>query len=91
MRRESTFWWRNLAYLRLADYRAAIDARNKAGRVVCVGENDHYKPLAVCLRRLVKEGALGDMVFAQFTSIVRRLKRPTTGAMTRRWPGGRVL
>jgi len=63
------------AYLRLADYRAAIDARNKAGRVVCVGENDHYKPLAVCLRRLVKEGALGDMVFAQFTSIVRRLKR----------------
>jgi predicted dehydrogenase len=39
-----------------------------------VGENDHYKPLAVCLRRLVKEGALGDMVFAQFTSIVRRLK-----------------
>jgi predicted dehydrogenase len=63
------------AYLRLADYRAAIDARNKAGRVICVGENDHYKPLAVCLRRLVKEGALGDMVFAQFTSIVRRLKR----------------
>ena len=62
------------AYPRLADYRAAIDARNKAGRVVCVGENDHYKPLAVCLRRLVKEGALGDMVFAQFTSIVRRLK-----------------
>jgi len=63
------------AYPCLADYRAAIDARNKAGRVVCVGENDHYKPLAVCLRRLVKEGALGDMVFAQFTSIVRRLKR----------------
>ena len=63
------------AYPLLADYRAAIDARNKAGRVVCVGENDHYKPLAVCLRRLVKEGALGDMVFAQFTSIVRRLKR----------------
>ena len=63
------------AYPRLADYRAAIDARNKAGRVVCVGENDHYKPLAVCLRRLMKEGTLGDMVFAQFTSIVRRLKR----------------
>jgi predicted dehydrogenase len=63
------------AYLRLADYRAALDARNKAGRIVCVGENDHYKPLAVCLRRLLKEGALGDMVFAHFTSIVRRLKR----------------
>jgi predicted dehydrogenase len=62
------------AYLRLADYRVAIDARNKAGRVVCVGENDHYKPLAMCLRRLLKEGALGDMVFGHFTSIVRRLK-----------------
>ena len=62
------------AYLRLADYRAVIDARTRTGRVVCVGENDHYKPLAVCLRRLLKEGVLGDMVFAHFTSIVRRLK-----------------
>ena len=62
------------AYLRMADYRTAVDARNRAGRVVCVGENDHYKPLAVCLRRLLQEGAIGDMVFAHFTSIVRRLK-----------------
>jgi predicted dehydrogenase len=62
------------AYLTLADYRAVVDARTRAGRVVCVGENDHYKPLAVCLRRLMKEGVLGDMIFAHFTSIVRRLK-----------------
>jgi predicted dehydrogenase len=62
------------AYLRMADYRTAVEARNRAGRVVCVGENDHYKPLAVCLRRLLREGAIGDMVFAHFTSIVRRLK-----------------
>ena len=38
------------AFLRMEDYRAAVDARNRAGRVVLVGENDHYKPLAVCLR-----------------------------------------
>ena len=47
------------AYPRMADYRAALDARNRAGRVVLVGENDHYKPLAVCLRRLLKEEAIG--------------------------------
>jgi len=63
------------AYLRLEDYDTVIAARDRAQRVVLVGENDHYKPLAVYLRRLVSTGALGDMVFAQFTSIVRRLKR----------------
>jgi predicted dehydrogenase len=62
------------AYLRMADYRAVMDLRNRAGCVVCVGENDHYKPLAVRLRRLLDEGAIGEMVFAHFTSIVRRLK-----------------
>jgi predicted dehydrogenase len=41
---------------------------------VLVGENDHYKPLAVVLRKLVAEGALGDMVFAHFTTIAKRLK-----------------
>lgn len=56
------------------DYQQAIDARNQAGRVVLVGENDHYKPLAVVLRRLVAEGAIGEMVFAHFTTIARRLK-----------------
>jgi len=43
--------------------------------VVLVGENDHYKPLAVVLRKLVAEGAIGDMVFAHFTTIAKRLKR----------------
>jgi UDP-N-acetylglucosamine 3-dehydrogenase len=62
------------AYLRMADYRTVVDARNRAGRVVCVGENDHYKPLAVCLRGLLREGVLGEMVFAHFTSIVRKMK-----------------
>ena len=63
------------AFLSMADYRTVRDARDRAGRVVLVGENDHYKPLALTLRRLVGEGAIGDMVFAHFTTLVKRLKR----------------
>ena len=44
------------AFPRLADYDTVRAARDRAGRVVLVGENDHYKPLAVTLRRLVAEG-----------------------------------
>jgi UDP-N-acetylglucosamine 3-dehydrogenase len=62
------------AYLRMADYRIALEARNRAGRVVLVGENDHYKPLARCLRRLLARGVIGEMVFAQFTTIAKKLK-----------------
>ncbi|HYU79312.1 MAG TPA: Gfo/Idh/MocA family oxidoreductase [Vicinamibacterales bacterium] len=62
------------AFLRMEDYRAVLEARGRARRVVLVGENDHYKPLAVCLRELVREGAIGEMVFAQFNTIARRLK-----------------
>ena len=39
-----------------------------------VGENDHYKPLAVTLRSLLAGGAIGEMVFAHFVTIARRLK-----------------
>jgi predicted dehydrogenase len=62
------------AFLRLEDYQTAVDARDRAGRVVLVGENDHYKPLAICLRRLLAEGTIGEMVFAHFSSIVERRK-----------------
>jgi predicted dehydrogenase len=62
------------AFLTLADYETVARARDRAGRVVLVGENDHYKPLAVTLRRLLAEGIVGDMLFAHFTTIVRRLK-----------------
>jgi predicted dehydrogenase len=41
---------------------------------VLVGENDHYKPLAVALRRLLAEGAIGELVFAHFTTIAKKLK-----------------
>jgi predicted dehydrogenase len=62
------------AFVRMADYHTVLAARNRAQRVVLVGENDHYKPLAVALRKLLSERAIGDLVFAHFTTIVRRLK-----------------
>lgn len=62
------------AYLRMEEYRMVLEARDNAQRVVLVGENDHYKPLAVCLRRLLAAGAVGEMVFAHFTTLARRLK-----------------
>jgi predicted dehydrogenase len=62
------------AFLRMEDYLAVRDARDRAGRVVLVGENDHYKPLAVTLRRLIADGVIGEMVFAHFTTVAHRLK-----------------
>jgi predicted dehydrogenase len=62
------------AFPRTEDYQAVLAARNKANRVVLVGENDHYKPLAVCLRELLADGVIGEMVFAHFTTIAKRLK-----------------
>src|SRR5512144_2374695 len=38
------------AFPRMEDYRTVADARDRAKKVVLVGENDHYKPLAVTLR-----------------------------------------
>ena len=57
-----------------AEYELVRAARDDAGRVVCVGENDHYKPLAVTLRRLLADGVIGDLVLAQFTSVADRPK-----------------
>jgi len=62
------------AYLTMADYQVVRDARDRAGRVVLVGENDHYKPLAVALRKLIADRVIGEMVFGQFSSIAKRLK-----------------
>ena len=62
------------AFPTMGDYEVVRDARDRAGRVVLVGENDHYKPLAIVLRKLLAKGAIGDMVFGHFSSIVRRLK-----------------
>ena len=62
------------AFLTLQDYETVLAARDRARRVVLVGENDHYKPLAVCLRRLLAEGVIGEMVFAHFMTLAKRLK-----------------
>jgi len=62
------------AFPRMKDYETVLEAKNRAARVVLVGENDHYKPLASCLRRLLAEGVIGEMVFAHFTTLVRKLK-----------------
>ena len=62
------------AYLTTAEYETVRDARDRAGRVVLVGENDHYKPLAITLRKLLADGVIGDMVFGHFSSVVKRLK-----------------
>jgi UDP-N-acetylglucosamine 3-dehydrogenase len=62
------------AFLTMADYETVREARDRAGLVVLVGENDHYKPLAVTLRRLLAAEIIGEMVFAHFTTIAKRLK-----------------
>ena len=62
------------AFLRMADYETVRAARDRAKRVVLVGENDHYKPLAVSLRKLLAEGVIGEMVFGHFVTIADRPK-----------------
>jgi phthalate 4,5-cis-dihydrodiol dehydrogenase len=57
-----------------SDYLAVRVAQEEAGRVVCVGENDHYKPLAKTLRRLLAADAIGELLLAQFTTVARRTK-----------------
>jgi predicted dehydrogenase len=62
------------AFPQMTDYEAVRAAQARAGLVVLVGENDHYKPLAVSLRRLIADGAIGEMVFGHFTTLVRKFK-----------------
>ena len=64
------------AFLRTEDYRTVIEARSRAMRTVLVGENDHYKPLAVRLRTMLGNGMIGDLVFAHFVTVARRFKTP---------------
>jgi len=62
------------AFLTMADYETVRAEKDRVGRIVLVGENDHYKPLAVTLRRLLADEVIGEMVFAHFTTIAKRLK-----------------
>jgi UDP-N-acetylglucosamine 3-dehydrogenase len=76
------------AFPSMPDFDAAVAARDRAKRVVLVGENDHYKPLAVELRRLLAEGLIGDMVFAHYVTIARRLKTADDWRNDERMAGG---
>ena len=62
------------AFPTMADYETVRAAQQRTGRVIVVGENDHYKPLAVTLRRLLADDAIGEMVFLQLTTVAHRLK-----------------
>jgi len=76
------------AFPSMRDFEAAVAARDRAQRVVLVGENDHYKPLAVELRRLLAAGLIGDMVFAHYVTIARRLKTADDWRNDERMAGG---
>lgn len=62
------------AFPQAADFETVRAARDTAGRVVLVGENDHYKPLVATLRKLLAEGAIGDLVMASFTTVADKPK-----------------
>ncbi len=62
------------AFLDSAEYAAACAARDRQGVTVLVGENDHYKPLATTLRRLLADRVIGDLVMASFTSVADKPK-----------------
>lgn len=62
------------AFPQLADYQTVIEARDRADRVVLIGENDHYKPLCVELRRFLADGEIGELVFGHFVTIMKKPK-----------------
>jgi predicted dehydrogenase len=62
------------AFPELSDYDEVVAARDRADRVVIVGENDHYKPLAVELRKLLDSGVIGDLLFGHFATVMRKPK-----------------
>jgi predicted dehydrogenase len=76
------------AFPSMAGFDAAIEARDAARRTVIVGENDHYKPLAVRLRALIAEEAIGEMVFAHFTTLAKRFKTADDWRNDERLAGG---
>src|SRR5262245_57477374 len=47
------------AFPMMQDFEDVRIARDRAGRAVIIGENDHYKPLAVTLRKALADDAIG--------------------------------
>lgn len=56
-------------FLSASDFDEVRAAACAAGRRVFVAENYHYKPVARVLRRLLREGAVGDVLFVQLNAL----------------------
>lgn len=59
-------------FLRSSDFDAVERLQRETGRRVLVAENYFYKPLAVCLRRLLAEGAVGEPLFVHLDAAKRQ-------------------
>ena len=75
------------AFPRIDEYQAAIDARNLRS-AWCSWARTIITSRCSGPAEAGRQGAIGEMVFAHFTTIVKRLKRRTTGATTRAMAGG---
>ncbi len=60
------------AFLHSGDVDTVRDAAAAAGRMVLVGENYHYKPLAIMLRQIVESGDLGEVRFVHVNALKRQ-------------------
>jgi len=57
------------AFPSLADYDEVIAERDRAGRAVVVGENDHYKPQVATLRSMLASGLIGELVLVSLVTV----------------------
>jgi predicted dehydrogenase len=77
------------AFLHSTDADRVAEAAARAGRLVLVAENYHYKPLAVLLRSIVTSGELGAIRYVHVNALKRQ---ETTGWRTdARIAGGGAL
>ncbi len=60
------------AFMRASDADVVSEAAARAGRRVLVAENYVYKPVAALLRRLVREGGLGEVRFVLLNATKRQ-------------------
>lgn len=60
------------AFLHSRDADAVAEAAGRAGRLVLVAENYHYKPIAVLLRTIVASGELGEVRFVHVNALKRQ-------------------
>ena len=62
------------AFPDLADFDEVVAERDRAGRTVLVGENDHYKPQVATLRAMLASGVIGDLVMVNLVTVADRPK-----------------